>query len=53
MYLGPDEILLAATLHFKQDLSGPQIRQVSTEILNRLQEVEPRVMRIFLHAAGD
>jgi cation diffusion facilitator family transporter len=53
MYLGPDEILLAATLHFKQDLSGREIRQASDEILNHLQEVEPRVLRIFLHAAGD
>jgi cation diffusion facilitator family transporter len=53
MYLGPDEILLAVTLHFKQDLSGQEMRQASDEILNHLKEVEPRVLRIFLHAAGD
>lgn len=52
MYLGPDEILLAATLAFDQGMTGKQIRDASDEMLDRLQEVEPRVMRLFLRAAG-
>ena len=53
MYLGPDEILLAATIHFNQDLSRGQIREATDEILRRLQESEPRVLRLFLRAAGN
>lgn len=52
MYLGPDEILLAATLHFQDGISAREIRQASDEILKKLRAAEPRVMRLFLRA-GD
>lgn len=53
MYLGPDEILLAATMEFDHRLTGREIREASDAMLRRLRKVEPRVMRLFLRAAGD
>jgi hypothetical protein len=50
MYLGPSEILLAATLEFKNDISGRQISEASNDMLKKVQAVEPRVFRLFLRA---
>lgn len=52
MYLGPDEILLAATLDFPEGTTARQVRETSDRILTKLQKVEPRVARLFLRADG-
>ena len=52
MYLGPDEILLAATIEFHEGTLAKEVRQTSDQILAQLRQVEPRVMRLFLRADG-
>jgi cation diffusion facilitator family transporter len=52
MYLGPAEILLAATLQFHDGTSAQQVRETSDTILEQLRKVEPRVMKLFLRADG-
>lgn len=53
MYLGPDEILLAATLEFEHGTTAHQVREISDRAMARLRQVEPRVTRLFLRADGD
>jgi cation diffusion facilitator family transporter len=50
MYLGPDEILLVAALDFKDGTTAQQVQDVSTGIVARLREVEPRITKLFLRA---
>ena len=52
MFLGPNHILLAATVDFQDGLTGQQISEASNDVLKHLQEVEPRVCRLFLRADG-
>lgn len=52
MYLGPDEILLAATLDFKDGTTAHQVRETSDRILAKLRTMEPRIARLFLRADG-
>ena len=52
MYLGPDEILLAATLKFRDSVSAHEVREIADGVLQKLHEVEPRVTRLFLRADG-
>lgn len=52
MYLGPDEILLAATLDFKDGTTARQVREVSDRALAQLRKVEPRITKLFLRADG-
>jgi cation diffusion facilitator family transporter len=53
MYLGPDEIFLAATLNFQAGIKAREVREISDAILARLKQIEPRVSRLFLRADGD
>lgn len=53
MYLGPEEILLAAKIDFNEGISGQKIGEASDAILARLREVEPRITRLFLRADGN
>ncbi|HEY4075563.1 MAG TPA: cation diffusion facilitator family transporter [Rhizomicrobium sp.] len=48
MYLGPDEILLAAALEFKKGTTAHEVKEVSDRVMARLQEAEPRITRLFL-----
>jgi divalent metal cation (Fe/Co/Zn/Cd) transporter len=52
MYLGPNEILLAATLAFEKGTSAHHVRKISDDILGKIRRVEPRVARLFLRADG-
>jgi cation diffusion facilitator family transporter len=52
MYLGPDEILLAATLEFKVGTTAHQVKEVSDHVMVRLRKAEPRITRLFLRADG-
>lgn len=50
MYLGPDQILLVATLDFRDGTSARQVEELSSNVVSRLHEVEPRITRLFLRA---
>jgi cation diffusion facilitator family transporter len=52
MYLGPDEILLAATLVFQEGVSAREVSDISDDVVQKLREIEPRVTRLFLRADG-
>jgi cation diffusion facilitator family transporter len=53
MYLGPDEILLAAKLGFQDGTSARQVAEASDAILAQLRRSEPRITRLFLRADGN
>jgi hypothetical protein len=48
MQLGPDEILMAATLDFNNDLTGPELEQAADELTDKLQWADPRITRVFI-----
>lgn len=48
MHLGPREILMAVTLDFRDDLTGPQLEQAADELSRRLRESDPRITRVFM-----
>jgi cation diffusion facilitator family transporter len=48
MQLGPDEILMAATLDFQDDLTGPQLEEASDQLTEKLLAADPRITRLFL-----
>jgi cation diffusion facilitator family transporter len=50
IYLGPEDILLAATLEFKAGTTAHQVKEVSDHVIARLQKAEPRITRLFLRA---
>jgi cation diffusion facilitator family transporter len=48
MHLGPQDILVAATLDFRDDLTAPQLEKAADELTQRLKEAEPRITRVFI-----
>jgi cation diffusion facilitator family transporter len=48
MHLGPEEILVAATLDFQDELTAPQVEQATDELAGRLKALDPRITRLFL-----
>jgi cation diffusion facilitator family transporter len=48
MHLGPQEILIAATLDFEDTLSGPQLEEAADQLTDRLKAADPRITRLFL-----
>ncbi len=48
MHLGPQEILLAATLDFRDDLSGPQLEEAADDLTRRLKAADDRITLLFL-----
>ena len=48
MHLGPQDILVAATIDFKDDLTGPQLEKAADELTEKLKAAEPRITRVFL-----
>jgi cation diffusion facilitator family transporter len=48
MHLGPQDILVAATLDFRDDLTAPQLELAADELTGRLREAEPRITRVFI-----
>ena len=48
MHLGPRDILVAATLDFRDDLTAPQLESAADELTGRLREAEPRITRVFI-----
>ena len=48
MQLGPDEILMAATLDFNDDMSAPQLEEAADALTKKLKAADPRITRVFL-----
>lgn len=48
MHLGPQDILVAATLDFHDDLTAPQLERAADEMTERMKAAEPRITRVFL-----
>jgi hypothetical protein len=48
MQLGPDEILMAATLDFNDDMSAPQLEEAADNLTKKLKAADPRITRVFL-----
>ncbi len=48
MNLGPQEILMAATVDFCDDLTGPELEEAVDELTERLQKADPRITRLFI-----
>ena len=48
MHLGPQDILVAATLDFRNDLTAPELEKAADELTGELQKVEPRITRVFI-----
>lgn len=48
MFLGPDMLLVAATLQFKQGLSGEEVAAASDEICAQLRAADRRISQLFL-----
>ena len=48
MHLGPQDILVAATLDFRDDLSGPELEAAADELTGQLKAAEPRITRVFI-----
>jgi divalent metal cation (Fe/Co/Zn/Cd) transporter len=48
MQLGPDEILMAATLDFNDDMTTPQLEDATDNLTKKLRAADPRITRVFL-----
>ena len=48
MHFGPDDLLVAARVHFSDDISADQAEDVAGEVDQRLQERLPAVRHVFL-----
>jgi len=48
MHLGPQDILVAATLDFRDDLTAPELEQAADELTSQLKTAEPRITRVFI-----
>jgi cation diffusion facilitator family transporter len=48
MHLGPQDILVAATLDFRDDLTAPELEKAADELTGQLREAEPRITRVFI-----
>ena len=48
MHLGPQDILVAATLDFRDDLTAPELEKAADELTGQLRAAEPRITRVFI-----
>ena len=48
MQLGPNDILMAATLDFKDELTSPELKDTSDQLTERVLSEDPRITRLFL-----
>jgi hypothetical protein len=48
MFLGPNVLLVAATLNFRSGLSGAEVAQASDEICAGLRAADHRIVQLFL-----
>jgi divalent metal cation (Fe/Co/Zn/Cd) transporter len=50
MFLGPNVLLFAATLNFRDRLSGAEVAQASEDICGQLRAADPRITQLFLRS---
>jgi divalent metal cation (Fe/Co/Zn/Cd) transporter len=50
MQLGVDQVLLAAAIKFRSNLSVPQLESTIDRIERRIRQEEPTIKRIFIEA---
>ncbi len=48
MHLGPDEILMAVTLDFRDDLSVPGLEEAADERTGKMQAADPCITHLCL-----
>ena len=48
MHLGPNEVLMAVTIDFRDDLPGGAVEQAAAALTRRIETAHPEVTRIFL-----
>lgn len=48
MHFGPQDILVAATLDFRDDLTAPELEKAADELTVKLKQAEPRISRVFI-----
>ncbi|HEX5008629.1 MAG TPA: cation diffusion facilitator family transporter [Hyphomonadaceae bacterium] len=48
LHLGPDEILVAITLDFRDELSGPEIEEAADRLSKAVRGADPRITNVFL-----
>ena len=48
MFLGPDVLLVAATLQFKSGLSGKEVAEASDDVCAKLRSADKRINQLFL-----
>lgn len=48
MHLGPEDILVAATLDFHDDITAPELGTAADELTGKLKQAEPRITRVFI-----
>jgi cation diffusion facilitator family transporter len=48
LHLGPNEVLLAVTIDFREDLSGEEVETASRDLIRKIEEARPEVTRAFL-----
>jgi cation diffusion facilitator family transporter len=48
LHLGPNEVLLAVTIDFREDLSGEEVEAASRELIQKIQKARPEITRAFL-----
>jgi cation diffusion facilitator family transporter len=53
MHLGPEQILVAATLDFEDSLTGPELEHAADELTARLKAADPRITRLYLRPGVD
>jgi cation diffusion facilitator family transporter len=53
MHLGPEQILVAATLDFQDSLTGPQLEDATDELTARLKAADARITRLYLRPGRD
>jgi len=53
MHLGPEQILVAATLDFEDSLSGPDLERAADELTGRLKAADKRITRLYLRPGVD
>lgn len=52
LHLGPQSILVAATLEFRKGLSGEELQQAAGELAEKVQASDPRIGKVFLRPGG-
>ncbi len=52
LHLGPQSILFAASVRFRDDLSGLEVQRAARELTAAIQDADPRITRAFLKPSG-